>query len=349
MLQLVNSSAASKPAVPVRPADRESRPRIVVLGGGSGLAVLLRGLRQSCFPEVEFDARHNDRLTAIVSVADDGGSSGALRRAFRILAPGDIRNCLMALSDADPTLHALFSYRFGEQLGGHHLGNLMLTALTLMQQDFVMAVEQVSELLNVRGRVLPATIDDVSLAAEFADGTRVVGESRIARLRRRIRCVQLLPAGARALPQALQAIAEADLIVIGPGSLYTSLIPTLLVADLARAVRASHARVVLVMNLMTEPGETDGYAAADFLLALRQHAPDLPLHNVILNRTRIPKPLAARYALRSSTPVLPDPQSIASLGCLPVEYELLAQGALIRHDPNKLAQALLGLGELEAA
>lgn len=346
----VNVSTAAQVVPQLRAEEQYNSPRIVALGGGTGLAVLLRGLRQFCFLSTEVDARHNDRLTAIVTVADDGGSSGALRRAFRILAPGDVRNCLLALSDANPTLHALFSYRFSAQLDGHHLGNLMLAALTLMQQDFVVAVEQVSELLNVRGRVLPATTDDVNLVAEFADGTHVVGESRIAKARRRIHRVRLLPTGARALPQALHAIAEADLVVIGPGSLYTSLIPTLLVKDLTRAIRESHARVVLVMNLMTEPGETDGYSAADFILALRQHAPELPLHTVMLNKTHIPRQFALQYAARGSVPVTIEPQALEFLGCRPVLHDLIAQGPLIRHDPRKLAQALsdLNLAQVSA-
>lgn len=350
MLHSVNVSTAAQVVPQLRAEEQYNSPRIVALGGGTGLAVLLRGLRQSCFLSTEVDARHNDRLTAIVTVADDGGSSGALRRAFRILAPGDVRNCLLALSDANPTLHALFSYRFSAQLDGHHLGNLMLAALTLMQQDFVVAVEQVSELLNVRGRVLPATTDDVNLVAEFADGTHVVGESRIAKARRRIHRVRLLPTGARALPQALHAIAEADLVVIGPGSLYTSLIPTLLVKDLTRAIRESHAQVVLVMNLMTEPGETDGYSAADFILALRQHAPELPLHTVMLNKTHIPRQFALQYAARGSVPVMIEPQALEFLGCRPVLHDLIAQGPLIRHDPRKLAQALsdLNLAQVSA-
>lgn len=293
------------------PEEQCSGPRIAALGGGTGLAVLLRGLRQACFPQTDMDARHNDRLTAVVTVADDGGSSGALRRAFRTLAPGDIRNCLLALSDADPTLHALFSYRFGAQLGGHDLGNLMLTVLTLMQKDFVTAVEQVSDLLNVRGRVLPATTDDVNLVAEFTDSTRVRGESRIAAMtRRRIRRVRLLPAGAWALPQALRAIAEADLSGIGPGSLYISLIPTLLVKDLVGAIRESHARVVLVMNLMTEPGETDGYSAAD----LSWHCADTlrSCHCIPWYSTRHAFPRASRFY----TPPAVRLQSVSNLGRL---------------------------------
>ena len=343
MLHSVNVNVAVPVPARLSAEEQYNSPRIVALGGGTGLAVLLRGLRQSCFLPTDVDARHNDRLTAIVTVADAGGSSGALRRAFGILAPGDVRNCLLALSDANPTLHALFSYRFSAQLGGHHLGNLMLAALTLMQQDFVVAVEQVSELLNVRGRVLPATTDDVNLVAEFADGTQIVGESRIAKARRRIHHVRLLPTGARALPQALHAIAEADLVVIGPGSLYTSLIPTLLVKDLTRAIHESHAQVALVMNLMTEPGETDGYSAADFILALRQHAPELPLHTVMLNKTHIPRQLVLQYAARGSAPVTIEPQALEFLGCRPVLYDLIAQGPLIRHDPRKLAQALFNL------
>lgn len=348
MFQLVNNSTALTRVLAIQLEGQRDRPRIVVLGGGTGLSVLLRGLRQCCFPVGDFGACHNDRLTAIVTVADDGGSSGALRRSYHVPALGDIRNCMLALSDADPTLHALFNYRFDAQLRGHQLGNLMLTALTLMHGDFVTALGQVSDLLNVRDRVWPATTDDVRLAAEFADGTQIVGESRIAGVRRHIRCVRLLPADARALPQALEAIAQADLIVIGPGSLYTSLIPTLLVRGVARAIRESHSHVVLVMNLMTEPGETDGYAVADFIMALRQHAPGLPVHSVLINRTSISKALAAHYAAEGSAPVAADPCAIAALGCRSVQKDLLAQGVFIRHDPGKLARALLDMSQVAA-
>jgi uncharacterized cofD-like protein len=285
----------------------------------------------------------HDRLTAVVTVADDGGSSGFLRRAFHVLAPGDIRNCLLALSDADPTLQALFNYRFDEQVGGHSLGNLMLTALALLEKDFTRAVELASKLLEVRGRVLPVTADQVDLMAQFSDGSCAMGESCITALGRSISRISLVPPDVRALPQTLDAIAGAELIVIGPGSLYTSLLPTLLVRDIAGAIAESGARVVLVMNLMSEPGETDGYCAVDVLDALHSHAPGLEIHDVLLNDAPIPGRRLDRYAEDGAMPIPVDAASIRAAGCRPVCRPLLGEGPLVRHDPRKLAQVLLDI------
>lgn len=330
-----------------------SPPReIVALGGGTGLPTLLRGLRR-VFSRADDDplpiAEDRNRLTAIVTVTDDGGSSGALRQAYQILAPGDIRNCLLALSDGDSTLQALFDYRFNNMAGEHSLGNLILTALTLLEKDFPRAVERASELLSVRGKVLPSTADNVHLVAEFTDGTSIVGESRITAARRCIRRVSLVPNGVRALPQTLAAIAAADLIVLGPGSLYTSLIPTLLVPEIAEAIARSHAQVGLVANLMTEPGETDGYSTSDFLLAIREHAPQVPIHTVLLNKTPIAPGVAECYATEGAAPVFADVNAIRALGCQPVECDFLDNGPLVRHDPDKLARAVLALTMVQEA
>lgn len=330
-----------------RPARRA--PNVVALGGGTGLPVVLQGLKQALLPrrwpgESPRD-QDRDRLTAIVTVADDGGSSGRLRQAYRVLAPGDIRNCLLALAEGDSTVGAIFGFRFngGNELAGHTLGNLILTALSQLESDFLKAVERASDILAIRGRVLPSTLDDVTLLAEFADGSRVEGESRIAAVRRPIRRVRLQPETARALPQALDAIAAADLIVIGPGSLYTSLLPTLLVKELAEAIARSRARVVLVMNLMTEPGDTDGYTAADFLQALRRHTPQVPIHAVLVNSARIPGELSERYAAEGAAPMPVEVEVLKAVGCRPVERDLLGGGPLVRHDPQKLARAVLEL------
>lgn len=345
------------PCIPRRPVEkrllgstRESfRPtlRVVALGGGTGLPVLLRGLKTAFFPPgwTWVPARDRDRLTAIVTVADDGGSSGRLRQAYRVLAPGDIRNCLLAVSDGDPAIAAIFNFRFNgdSELAGHSLGNLILTALSQLESDFPAAVERASEILAIRGQVFPSTSSDVSLRAEFADGSCVEGESRIASVRRPIRRVYLRPDGARALPQVLKAIEAADLIAIGPGSLYTSLIPNLLVRDLAETIARSRARVVLVMNLMTEPGETDGHAAADFLLALRRHAPQVPIDDVLLNTAPIRGELIERYAAEGAVPVHAEVEPLKALGCRPVERDLLGVGPKVRHDPHKVARALLEL------
>ncbi|MGE5624354.1 MAG: gluconeogenesis factor YvcK family protein [Bacillota bacterium] len=317
--------------------------RIIALGGGTGLAVLLQGMRALHFPEEGPNGVKDGRLTAVVTVADDGGSSGDLRRQFNMLAPGDIRNCLLALSDADPTLRALFDFRFDGTVGGHSLGNLMLTALTLLEKDFNRGIERAARLLAVRGQVLPATADDVELEAEYVDGSRRKGESRIAAARRRIQRISLLPPGTRALPQVLEAIAASNLVVIGPGSLYTSLIPVLLVQGMARAIAASGARVVVVMNLMTEPGETDGYSASDMLIALREHAPELPIHDVLLNNTALSTEHVRRYAARGAAPIAADVVRIESLGYRVVGCDLLGDASKARHHPIKLARALLNL------
>ena len=321
--------------------------RVVATGGGTGLPILLQGLKATLFPpeRLWIPARDRGRLTAIVTVADDGGSSGRLRQAYHLLPPGDIRNCLLALSEGTPAIADLFNFRFrGEgEVAGHCLGNLILAAFSQLEGDFLGAVERGAEILAIRGRTLPSTLDDVTLVAHFADGISVEGESRIAAVRRPIRRVALRPAGARALPQAREAIARADLIVIGPGSLYTSLIPVLLVRELAEAVARSRARVVLVMNLMTEPGETDGYGAPEHLLAIRRHAPQVPIHDVLLNTTPIPADLIERYAAEGAVPVPMDAESVRALGPRPVARDLLGVGPKILHDSLKLARAVLEL------
>lgn len=319
--------------------------RVVALGGGTGLPTTLRGLKSAMFPPEHrwLATRDRDRLAAIVTAADDGGSSGRLRRAYRVIPPGDIRNCLLALSGGDPAMSALFDFRFnGEaELDGHSLGNLILTALSQLEHDFSYAVERGSEILAIRGRVFPSTVADVTLSAEFDDGTRIDGESRIASICGSIRRVSLTPPDVRAVPAALDAIAKADLVVIGPGSLYTSLIPVLLVDDIADALATSPARIALVMNLMTEPGETDNHTAAEHLLALRRHAPRVPIHIVLLNSTPLPDALGSVYAAAGANPVSVDTAALRALGCEPVTRDLLGAGPKIRHDPDKLGRALL--------
>ena len=332
----------------VRPRAPRADVRVAALGGGTGLPVLLRGLKAALMPAggTRAHARARSRITAIVTASDDGGSSGRLRDAYRVLPPGDIRNCLLALSDADPTLSALFAHRFagdGERgVGGHSLGNLILTALSQIERDFLTALDCATRLLAVRGRVLPVTLGDVHLEAEFDDLTRAAGESHIAAVRRPIRRVQLHPAGVPALPEALEAIAAADVVVLGPGSLYTSIIPVLLVEGVAEAIARSTARVVLVMNLMTEPGETDGYGPADFVRAIRRHAPGVAIHDVLVNVTPVPDGWIARDP-DAGAAIPADREALVSLGCRPVERDLLGADPLIRHDPAKLARAVLDL------
>jgi uncharacterized cofD-like protein len=340
--------SATVPRVPSRmPSGRLAAraPRVVALGGGTGLPVLLRGLKASLFPPGRgwIPARDRDRLAAIVTVADDGGSSGRLRRVYQVLPPGDVRNCLIALSDGDPTMAAIFDFRFNGagEMAGHSLGNLILTALSQLEGGFGPAVERGAEMLGIRGRVLPATLHDVTLQAQLTDGSWVDGESRIATAGRPIRRVRLQPEEARAAGRAPRLIEAADLIVLGPGSLYTSVIPPLLVRDIAAAVARSRARVVLVANLMTEPGETDGYSVADHLLAIRRHAAAVPIHDVLVNGAPIAGERLDPYVPRGAVPVSLDTEAVSAAGCRAVIRDLLGTGPKIRHDPHKLARAVL--------
>jgi uncharacterized cofD-like protein len=319
----------------------------VALGGGTGLPVVLEGLKHALFTEPVEVLREldRDRLTAIVTVADDGGSSGRLRRAYGVLPPGDIRNCLLALADRNSPFAPLFNYRFDgtNEVSGHSLGNLILTALSHLEKDFSKAIERGSEILAIRGRVFPVTTEDVRLCAQLEDGSWIEGESRFASVPRTIRRVFLEPREPEPLPQAVEAALSADIVVIGPGSLYTSLIPVLLIKELTDAIRLSGARVVLVMNLTTEPGETDGHTAADHLLAIRRHAPEMPVHNVLLNATPVPDEQVQAYAASGSVVVGSDVELLRALGHRPVVRELLGTGPKIRHDPHRLAGAILEL------
>jgi uncharacterized cofD-like protein len=315
--------------------------RVVAIGGGTGLPVVLEGLRRALLSRAE--PNDADRLTAIVTVMDDGGSSGRLRRAYSVPAPGDVRRCLLALSECDDDLRTLFRFRFDGhgEVAGHSLGNLILTALNLAEGDFQRAVERAAALLAVRGRVLPATLGDVALVAELQEGGRVRGESAVAHYGHRIRRLRLDPEGAALAPQAREAVSAADLVVIGPGSLYTSLLPPLLVKGLAAAAAGSGARVALVMNAMTEPGESEGLTASQHVAVLRRHAPELPIHDVLLNSAPVPDGLLTRYAVTGATPVLHDLHALRALGCRPVLRDLLEEGSKVRHDPRALAAALL--------
>lgn len=316
--------------------QRRRGPRIVVVGGGTGLSTLLRGLKA-----------HTDNLTAVVTVFDDGGSSGRLRRELGILPPGDIRDCLVALAESEPLMTQLFEYRFqGGALEGHAFGNLFIASLTGVTGDLESAVKETSKVLNIRGRVLPSAAADVVLWAEFADGTMIEGESQITRARKRIRRIGLKPADVAPLPEVLQALADAELIVLGPGSLYTSVIPNLLVSGVADAIRASRATRVYACNVMTQPGETDGFSASDHVRALRDLVgPDVITHvlvNVQRPRNRV---LLARYQAEGAEPVKADLEAIRQLGVMPIGEALISEEHLVRHDPHRLAHALLRVVE----
>jgi uncharacterized cofD-like protein len=276
-------------------------------------------------------------------MADDGGSSGRLRRQYLMPPPGDIRNCLIALANSDPQISAIFDFRFrgNADVGGHNLGNLILTALGEIEKDFDVAVQRGASLLGVRGRVLPATVEPITLAAEFDDGSTAAGEAAIAGAHKSIRRLQLRPDDATAVPAAVRAIEVADAVVIAPGSLYTSSIAVLLVRDIAEALARTQVPTILVMNLMTEPGETDGYTAADHVLAVQRHAPGLHIRDVLFHARPMPSDVTRDYASRGSVPVRPDRELLAALGYRIIERDLLGEGPKVRHDPDKLAAAVI--------
>lgn len=309
-------------------------PRIVALGGGTGLSTLLRGLKH-----------HTAQITAVVTVFDDGGSSGRLRRDLGVLPPGDIRHCLVALAEAEPLMTRLFEYRFpGGELDGHAFGNLFIASLAGVTGDLELAVKETSKVLNIRGRVLPATVSDVVLCAEYDDGSIVEGESRIPLARRPIHRVFLRPADAPALPEVLQAIADADLILIGPGSLYTSVIPTLLVRDVADAVRRARAPRVYVCNVMTQPGETDGFdAAAHIRTVMEAGGPRLLTHVLVNTRMPTNPELRARYEAQGAYPVGADTRDLAPLDLQVIARGLISEEELLRHDPTRLAAAVIDI------
>jgi len=321
--------------------------KVVAIGGGTGLSTLLRGLKHYVGQVARAAAVQPtiSRLTAVVTVTDEGGSSGRLRRDFRILPPGDIRNCLVALAEDETLFARLFGYRFssGRGLKGHSLGNLFLTALTHLTHDFAKAVRLSSEVLAVRGEIYPSTLADVRLRARLRDGRVIDGESRIAKTRVPIRRLQIVPSHCQPLPETLAALAEADLITLGPGSLYTSLIPNLLVRGIPEAIARSKALKVYVGNLMTQPGETRGYTAADHLRALHQHAGRRLFDLVVLNNTDLSPGLHKRYAAQHVGPVLTDIEEVWTQGVEPVLADLLVEDHVARHDSRRLAQLLVDL------
>jgi uncharacterized cofD-like protein len=322
---------------------------VVAIGGGTGLSTVLRGLKHHV-AEPARPARFRPeiaRLTAIVTVTDEGGSSGRLRRDFRILPPGDIRNCLVALAEDEQLLTQLFKYRFssGHGLRGHSLGNLFLAALTHLTHDFAKAVRLSSEVLAIRGEIFPATLADVHLKATRTDGVVIHGERNIAKTRVPIKRLQIVPSRCRPLPEALEAIRQADLITLGPGSLYTSLVPNLLVQGISRAIARSRGVKVLVGNLMTQPGESRGYSAADHVRALNQHTKYNLFDHMVLNTRPLSPTLLQRYAMEHAEPVELDLDAVRRLGVKPRCTDLLLEDHVARHDSRRLAQVLLSLAK----
>jgi uncharacterized cofD-like protein len=320
---------------------------VVAIGGGTGLSTLLRGLKLHV-TEPGRPARFKpyiSRPAAIVTVTDEGGSSGKLRREFGILPPGDIRNCLVALAEDEQLFTRLFNYRFsdGHGLAGHSFGNLFLTALTGLTHDFTKAVRVSSEVLAVRGEIFPSTLSDVRLEARLRDGRVVHGESRINKTRVPVQRLRIVPSHCQPLPEALAAIKGADLITLGPGSLYTSLIPNLLVHGISEQIAHSKALRVYIGNLMTQPGETRGYTAADHLRALHEHAGGRVFDRVILNTGKLSARVLRRYAAQRAAPVHNDLEAVRALGVEPFLADLLEENHVARHDSSRLAKLLLSL------
>ncbi|XRG78590.1 YvcK family protein [Rossellomorea sp. GAMAL-10_SWC] len=311
------------------------RSKIVIIGGGTGLSVLVRGLK-----------KHPVDITAIVTVADDGGSSGRLRDELKIPPPGDVRNVLAALSDVEPMLEELFQHRFATSgdLSGHSLGNLMLSAMTAITGDFYRAIIEMRRVLNVRGKVIPAANQSVVLKAELEDGTIVSGESKIPYSGKKIKRVFLAPANVEPLKEALDEINRADLIVIGPGSLYTSILPNLLVTKIGKAVVNSKAKKVYVCNVMTQAGETLYYTASDHVRALYQHLDSSFIDTIIVNEGKMPKNILELYKEEHAQQVELDINELESLNLEIVQKSIVKyDDNVIRHDTVKLAEILCDL------
>lgn len=311
--------------------------RIVAIGGGTGLSTLLRGLKRYAPPYGDLEPFVD--ITAVVTVTDDGGSSGRLRRDFDILPPGDIRNCMVALSEDEDLLSQLFQYRFsgGRGLKGHSFGNLFLTALTDLMGDFPEAVKVSSEILAIAGRIYPSTAANVTLEATLDDGTVVSGETQVSRSRTRIRSVRVLPRRPKPVQDTVDAIAAADLITFGPGSLFTSIIPNVLVDGIPEAIAGSPAVRAYFCNLMWQPGETIGLSASEHVEAILEHAGKPVIDCAVVNSAEIPAPLLRKYARQRAQPVVNDMDRLKALGLEVVAAPLASEEQLVRHDPDRAA------------
>lgn len=312
----------------------EDLPKIVVIGGGTGLSVMLRGLKEKPID-----------ITAIVTVADDGGSSGILRDEMKIPPPGDIRNVLTALADVEPMLSQMLQHRFssGSGLAGHSLGNLILAAMKEITGDFVSGVRELSRVLAVRGRVLPATHQSIILKAEMEDGSIVEGESKIPKSGLRIKRVFIEPDDVRPLDEAIQAIQEADAILMGPGSLYTSIMPNLLVPQLSAEIASADATRIFVCNVMTQPGETDHFTVNDHLQAVYDHVGRDLFDYVIVNNGTIPAQVQQQYAEEGSEVVKLDVEAVTARGCRVIADRLVLFRTYLRHDADKLSRHIYDL------
>ena len=336
----------------LRPQDKAAHPplRVVAIGGGTGLSTLLKGLKHFVpAPGEPFSPVQGrptiGELSAVVTVSDDGGSSGRLRKELNMLPPGDIRNCIVALSEDEALLSRLFRHRFdkGSGLEGHSFGNLFLAALTSITNDFSEAVRLSSEILLTRGHIYPATSSNIELEALMEDESRVRGETEITASKGRIKELFLIPPDVEPLPQTLEAIAHADVITIGPGSLFTSLIPNLLVRGIAQAIVNSPAIKVYICNLMTQANESLGLTAADHIRALNQHAQAQLFDYALINRKPASVEMKAKYALEGATQIVSDLEAVEQLACCPVLGDYLEEGTVARHATHAVARDLLEL------
>lgn len=311
-------------------------PRIVALGGGTGLSTLLRGLKQ-----------YSSNITAVVTVTDDGGSSGRLSRDLGIIPPGDMRNCLVALADAEKRMTDLFQYRFSSvsgPLSGHSIGNLLLAGFVEQANgDFDQALSLASEVLAIRGRVIPSTTEKVVLKALMEDGQELVGETTIVDSTLKIQRIYLSPSHARPHPLAIEAIQEADLIVIGPGSVYTSLVPNLLIPGIAEAIGESNAVKAYVCNVMTQSGESDAFSAAEHVMALQANVPNRVFDYVLVNTAPPTQDLASKYKESGQELVIADTDRIKQMGFKPVPGNFMSESDYVRHDPMRVAARLIDL------
>ncbi len=347
-------SESSQPSPSEVPATRGLR--VVAIGGGTGLSTLLKGLKRYV-PVVGTAALPTDSapvisdLTAVVTVTDDGGSSGLLRKEFNILPPGDIRNCIVALSQDEALLARLFQFRFPADSGlqGHNFGNLFLTALNTMTNDFAEAVKLASAVLATRGRIFPSTTANVQLEAQMDDNSIVHGETKITASTKRIVELRMVPADAHPLPETLEAIAHADLITIGPGSLFTSLIPNLLVRGIPEAIADSPAVKVFVCNLMTEANESLGLTASGHIRAIYEHAGRGFFDYALVNATSVSAETSAKYATEAAEQIEPDVVSIEALGVVPILGDYLDESGVARHATARVAHDLLALAPVTSS
>ena len=307
-------------------------PAITVVGGGHGLSVLLRGIKQA-----------TSNVTAVVTVADDGGSSGRLREELGMIPPGDLRNCLVALADTEPLMEKLFQHRFegDSQLSGHSFGNLFIAAMAQVTGDVETALKESSKVLAVKGRVLPASKEFVRLDAIMEDGSIVCGESKIPEANKKIHRVKLFPEHVEAVQSSLDALRDAEAIVLGPGSLYTSIMPNLLVEGIGDALCRSRAVKIYICNVMTQPGETDGYTASMHVKAILDHAGRNAVDYVIVNSTPVPEDLKKKYAEAGAYPVIVDEDVLKALGVGVIKADLITNHDAIHHDPKKLAESVM--------